>query len=88
MFHRPNAAALNAQYQRQSVLVDYWAARLGTHPDSVRHVLLLPEALAERTAVAVSASVITWESVLRVYRDAAPAYRLDVLRKALDSYEQ
>lgn len=88
MFHRPNAASLNAQYQRQSALVDYWAARLGPHPDLVRHVLLLPRALAEKTATAVTAPVVTWESVHDAYRNTAPVYWLDVLRHALDSYDK
>ncbi|WP_375504446.1 hypothetical protein [uncultured Jatrophihabitans sp.] len=88
MFHRPNAASLNAQYRRQSVLVDYWAARLGANPVAVRHVLLLPQALAAETGPGLQAPVITWESLLVAYRNTAPAYWLKVLREALHRYPE
>lgn len=85
MFHRPNVASLNEQHARQSVLVDYWAARLGAHPDLVRHVLLLPRALAA-SAASTQVTVITWEQVLEVYNDTVASYWTGVLREALSRY--
>jgi hypothetical protein len=87
MFHRPNAAALNAQYERQSMLIDYWRARFRLEDDRVRHVLLLPAALADSVAADVHAPFVTWESIADTYRDIPGRYWLNVLAQALDDYE-
>jgi hypothetical protein len=88
MFHRPNAAALNAQYDRQSELVAYWQGRLGLHKNLVRHCLLLPQPLAADVSEHVHAPIVTWESVAHQFRTVADPYWIGVLHDALDRYRQ
>jgi hypothetical protein len=88
MFHRPNAAALNAQYERQGALVAYWQGRLGLQEDRTRHVLLLPEPLAAAVSHDVDAPIITWEAVANQFDTVADPYWVGVLRNALARYSR
>ncbi|WP_214056605.1 hypothetical protein [Nocardioides aquaticus] len=82
MFHNPNASALEAQMGRQAKLVDYWATTRGLDPLRVRHVLLLPEPLAERVG-SLQYPVVTWEQVLQRYDIVGPRYWARALAVAL-----
>lgn len=84
MFHNPTPVALNAQYRRQRVIVDYIARTLKIPDARVRHVFLLP---AHLTATGLDARVITWEQVLDDYRIVGPAYWVGILDAALTRYD-
>lgn len=82
MFHNPNASALQAQMDRQAKLVGYWATSRSLDPARVRHVLLLPEPLAERVG-SLRYPVVTWEQVLQRYDVVGPRYWARALAVAL-----
>ena len=63
MFHNPSAEDLDGQMSRQSTVISRWVEVLGLPKDRVRHVLLLPEKLAEASA-GHGWPVVTWEGVL------------------------
>lgn len=75
MFHRPSPARLASQLGRQAILVAYWASKFGIPQERVRHVALLPRALASTTGQ-LPVPVVTWEQVADSYRHVAPRYWL------------
>jgi hypothetical protein len=85
MYHNPNAAALNRQMRDQAALIGLWQRTLGLSKHRVRHVLLLPQRLAERVGP-LAFEVVTWEAVLAAYRPVAPAHWLGVLDVALRAH--
>lgn len=87
MYHRPTREALEKQLAKQRVIVEYWTRKLELDPGRVKHVLLLPWALAQARQP-LSARVVTWEEVRDVYGTVGAAYWLGVLRSALDRYEE
>lgn len=87
VFHRPTAEALDGQMRRQAPLVAYWARRLGIEESRTRHVLLLPQALAESRS-GLDWQVKTWEAVADAFAVAGDGYWLGVLRAALRDYDK
>ncbi len=87
MFHRPSLAALDQQMERQHSLVEYWKQSLHIPGERTRHLLLLPEQLAQ-ARLKLTWPVITWEQVLDVYRLAGDSYWFGVLRTALGEYDR
>jgi hypothetical protein len=85
MFDRPSKAELDEQLRAQAAIVTYLQQKLGIASEHVAHVALLPQKLADRVG-AVAVPTVTWEQVLEVYVDVAPAYFVETLRLALDRY--
>jgi hypothetical protein len=85
MFHNPSITSLNEQLRRQRVIVDYVARVLGIGSEQVAHIFLLPEGLL---AEGLDAPVVTWEQVLKAYEVVGPRYWMNILRAALDRYEE
>jgi hypothetical protein len=83
MFHDPSPQALNAQLDRQRIIVDYIAVNLHIPAARTRHVVLLPAPFA---ANALHAPVVTWEDVLHAYRVVGPEYWVATLSAAISRY--
>lgn len=85
MYDQPTTVSLNSQVARQWELVEYWASAFGVDPARVRHVALVPDALARRLGP-LSCPTVTWEALADTYRDVAPRYwlaQLDYANRAL-----
>jgi hypothetical protein len=87
MYHRPSREALEQQFAKQHVLVEFWTTRFRLDRARVAHVLLLPGEL-EKDRRLLSPPVITWEQVAAAYATVGTAYWFGVLQSALDRYSE
>jgi len=85
MFDRVTAAELNAQMNRQAVILDYIKNRFAGI--EVRHVALLPAKLQAQIGV-LAKPVITWEQLIASYEGLpGAAYFVEILDIALGKHE-
>jgi hypothetical protein len=87
MYDRPSAAELKMQIAVQAKQVKYLAAQLGVEVSQVAHVALLPARLASELGL-LPVRTITWEQIRDTFADVAPPYFVEVLRVALERYDQ
>ena len=87
VFHDPTANDLTAQMERQAKLVRLWREKLALPADRVRHVLLLPERLAQRVGT-LSFDVVTWEDVVDTYDRIGPQYWVSLLKTSLNRHAE
>lgn len=89
MYDRPGGGELRHQLDLQRELLDPLAVRLADWLDvdevPVAHRALLPA--AQQALHLDPHEVITWQQVRDAYDDIAPAYWLQMLREALDRYD-
>jgi hypothetical protein len=87
MYDRPSTAEMKMQIAAQAKQVSYLAAQLGVEASQVAHVALLPERLASEIGL-LPVRTITWEQIRDTFADVAPPYFVEVLRVALERYDQ
>ncbi len=85
MFHRPDKDRLVEQLFRQKGLLEFLRTSLLIGASEVFHAALLPDPFAKEVGK-LPVRTITWEAVLNAYDGVAPAYFLEMLRLALQSY--
>jgi hypothetical protein len=86
MYDRPSAAELKIQLAAQATQVNYLAAQLGVEASQVAHIALLPERLAGEVGD-LPVPTVTWEQIRDAFADVAPPYFVEVLRVALERYD-
>lgn len=87
MFSRPSIEELQDRIASKLTLVDFIASRLSINPRQVALVTLVPGRTAAESK-ALGVPVLTWEQVLAAFGDVAPPYYVEVLRQALDRYDE
>jgi len=87
MYDRPSAAELKLQLAAQMTQVNYLSSQLGLAAWQVAHVALLPARLADDVGP-LPARIVTWEQIRDTFADVAPPYFVEMLRVALERYDQ